>query len=62
MMVLEKKKRYKKTILLGFLHSKLEKNLTENTAIRTHPGVRIGLQAGSSCCENLESAITKKNK
>lgn len=26
----------------------------------THPGVKIGLQAGSSCCVNLESAIKKR--
>lgn len=28
----------------------------------THPGVKIGLQAGSSCCVNLESAIKLKIK
>lgn len=29
----------------------------KNKNLLTNPGVRIGLQAGSSCCENLESAM-----
>ena len=28
----------------------------------THPGVKIGLQAGSSCCVNLESGIYRKRQ
>lgn len=41
---------------MRFLSSRSSSIIISRTSKLTHFGVRIGLQAGSSCCVNLESA------